>query len=118
MKFIPCIVETFHTEAEDYWEISVPCEHASDAALEFSAMHLGLADRIVFSDGQTSFTIRPDSVTLSQRTVSVDKIWLECIWRLFLNTHRTGWTNTAHIDQDFRDKTCELCITISVAPPA
>ena len=112
MKYIPSIIETFHDRGEDYWQISVSAEYTAEAALEFSAMHLGRADAVVFRDVKTTFTIRPDSATLGQRTVSVDKTWLEAVWCLFLDTHRNGWTNTAHIDQDFRDKNGNLCITI------
>ena len=118
MRFIPCIIEMVRTEAEDFWEISVPCEYASDAALELAALYLGRTEKIVFSDTNKCLTIRSDSVTLCQRIVTVDKDWLEAVWCLFLDVHRHGWTNTAHIEQDFSVKDRNLCIVIRLAPPA
>ena len=50
MKYIPCSIDTIRTTAEDFWEISVPCEYASEAALEFAALHLSRTEKIVFSD--------------------------------------------------------------------
>ena len=114
MKYIPCSIDTIRTTAEDFWEISVPCEYASEAALEFAALHLSRRSKIVFSDKTNCFTIFSDSVTLGQRTVSVGQCWLEAVWCLFLDTHRNGWSHTAHIDQDFSDQSGNLTITIRV----
>ena len=118
MKYIPCTIESYSDRSEAGWYIAVPADHAADAALEFSALHLGRSDRIVFADKDQRFTIRRNSVTLGQRTIAVDANWLEAVWCLFLDTHRNGWSDTAHIDQDFCDKNGSLCITIRLAPPA
>ena len=112
MKYIPCSIDILHTIAEDYWEISVPCEYASEAALEFAALHLGRAEKILFSNKTNFFTITSDSVALRQRTISADPSWLEAVWCLFLDTHRNGWSDKAHIDQDFSDASGILSITI------
>ena len=117
MRVIPCVMEVIQTEAEDFWEITVPGEYASEAALEFAALNLGRAEKIVFADKTECFTVHSDSVTLGKRTVAVDKDWLESVWCLFLDTHRSGWVSTAHIDQDFSDKNGDLCITIRLAAP-
>lgn len=118
MKYIPCSIDTIRTTAEDFWEISVPCEYASEAALEFAALHLSRTEKIVFSDKTNYFTIFSDAVMLGQRTVSVDQCWLDAVWCLFLDTHRNGWSHTAHIDQDFSGKNKDLCITIRLTPPS
>ena len=118
MKYIPCSIDTIRTTAEDFWEISVPCEYASEAALEFAALHLSRTEKIVFSDKTNCFTIFSDAVMLGQRTVSVDQCWLDAVWCLFLDTHRNGWSHTAHIDQDFSSKIKDLCITIRLTPPS
>ena len=117
MNFIPCTIETIRAEGEDCWEISVPSVYASEAALEFAALHLNRREKIVFSDKTNCFTIFSDAVTLGNRTVSVEQCWLDAVWCLFLDTHRNGWSHTAHIDQDFSDKSKELCITIRLTPP-
>ena len=118
MKYIPCSIDTIRTTAEDFWEISVPCEYASEAALEFAALHLSRTEKIVFSDKTNCFTIFSDAVMLGHRTVSVDQCWLDAVWCLFLDTHRNGWSHTAHIDQDFSSKIKDLCITIRLTPPS
>lgn len=118
MKYIPCSIDTIRTTAEDFWEISVPCEYASEASLEFAALHLSRTEKIVFSDKTNCFTIFSDAVMLGQRTVSVDQCWLDAVWCLFLDTHRNGWSHTAHIDQDFSGKIKDLCITIRLTPPS
>ena len=118
MNFIPCTIETIRAEDEDCWEISVPCEYTSEAALEFAALHLNRTEKIVFSDKTNCFTIFSDSVTLGNRTVSVAQCWRDAVWCLFLDTHRNGWSHTAHIDQDFSSKIKDLCITIRLTPPS
>ena len=55
MKYIPCAIETIHTTTEDYWEISVPCEYAAEAALEFASLHLSRTERIIFFDKTDHF---------------------------------------------------------------
>lgn len=117
MKFIPCTIETFHDHNEECWVISVSAEYAAEAALEFAAMHLGRADRVVFSDKTKRFTIHPDSASLEQRAIPINQNWLEAVWCLLLDTHRNGWIDTAHIDQDFYDKNGSLCITIALTLP-
>ena len=112
MKYIPCSIDTIHTTAEDFWEISVPSVYASEAALEFAALHLRRTKKIVFSDKTNCFTIFSDAVALGNRTVSVGQCWLDAVWCLFLDTHRNGWSHTAHIDQDFSDRSGNLTITI------
>ena len=112
MEYIPCSIDTIHTSAEDFWEISVPSVYASEAALKFAALHLSRRSKIVFSDKTNCFTIFSDSVMLDQRTVSVGQCWLDAVWCLFLDTHRNGWSHTAHIDQDFSDHSGNLTITI------
>ena len=114
MKYIPCIIETLHTDTENYWHITVSAKYCADAAVDFSALHLGRSEQMVFADKDQRFTICPNSVTLGQRTVAVDESWLEAVWCLFLDTYRNGWTNTAHIDQDFSDRNGDLCITIAI----
>lgn len=114
MKNIPCTIQTISCRGEDCWEISVPCDYASEAALEFAALHLGRAEKIVFSDKTDLFTIRADAVSLGLRTISVTPCWLEAVWCLFLDIHRNGWSDTAHIDQDFSDRNGNLSITVSM----
>lgn len=117
MKSIPCTIETFHGRSDDCWVISVSAEHAAEAALEFASMHLGRSDKVVFSDKTKRFTIRPDSATLEQRTITVNTTWSESVWCLFLDAYQNGWTNTAHLDQDFHDRNGSLCITIELTYP-
>ena len=60
MNFIPCTIETIRAEGEDCWEISIPSVYASEAALEFAALHLNRREKIVFSDKTNCFTIFSD----------------------------------------------------------
>ena len=113
MKTIPCTIELIFSPTETYWYISVPAEAAPEAALMFAALHLGRAEKFVFRDKARQFVITHGFAAIGDQTVSVTQTWLDALWCLFMDTHLNGWTNTAHLDQDFGN----VSITVAILPP-
>ena len=113
MKAIPCTIEVSTAEAEAYWHIAVPADATPEAALMFAALYLGRVEKIRFQDGMRQFIIRSQSAAMSEQTVTIDKTWLDALWCLFMDAHLNGWTDIAHLDQDFGN----ISITVAILPP-
>ena len=115
MRYIPCSIDLIHTPQEDGWIISVPQESAADAALDFAALHLGHTQKIIFSDGVKHLIICPEAIIFEEHTIPVDAVWIDAIWSLFLDCHRNGWSDTAHIDQEFFSDGKPVLLTMEIA---
>ena len=117
MKSISCTIEVSTAATEAYWYIAVPTEAAPEAALMFAAMNLGRVKRILFQDGKRQLALHSKSATIGEQTVTINKTWLDALWCLFIDTHLNGWTNTAHIDQDFDTPNGSVSVTFAIQQP-
>ena len=118
MKTLPCTIDILTDNTEICWLIRLSSADASDAALLFSALHLGMIPEVRFRDShvQENFLIRMDAAVLDDLSISIPTTWTEALLHLFLNTALNGWTDTAHLDKTFHCANKDITITITITP--
>ena len=114
---IDCVIETMASPAEDAWIITIDHAAVSDAIILLTALRLDRISQIHLKDRRQTAVIRPDSLTLADTAVPITAIWLDAVCAMLVNIHLNGWTNTAHLDQDFTAPGGEICVCVTVAPP-
>ena len=119
MQTIPCTLEILSNHSEVCWMLSISVADVEKTALHFIGLEQGILPKIVFCDhlSKQTLTVCSDSVTVGNRSVSTDKIWLDALCHLLLNTYFNGWTDTAHLDAEFSDQHGSVCLTISIEIP-
>ena len=116
MRTIGCEIQTLSAQNEEAWIISIDSQNVEKTALMFSALFLECVPKIVFQDccSNRSFVLQKDSAMFGNRHVLVGECWIKALWRLLLDTHLNGWTDTAHIDQDFDTLHGSISITFAI----
>ena len=113
---ISCNIEILSDPGETAWILSIPAGSAQDAVLLLSGLLYGKVNRIQFADrSRTAVLSGSDgyALTLDGRQIAVTKVWLETLLGMLLEVCLQGWTDTAHLDQDFHN----VSVTIAVLPP-
>ena len=110
---IPCTIEILRNQAETAWLFTIPMEKVPDTIVLLTALQYGKLTQIKFT-GQHTAALSARTLTLDGATVVVTDRWVEAVTGMFLDCLFQGWTQTAHLDQDF-DNTA---VCISIAPPA
>lgn len=114
-QYISCNMETLSVPGETAWIISIPAESAPDAALLLAALLYGKVHRVKFTDKACAATLSAADyvLCLNGEQIRVTGVWLEGVVGMLLDVCLHGWTDTAHLDQDFG----EISITVAVLPP-
>ena len=113
---ISCNIEILSDPGETAWILSIPAGSSQDAVLLLSGLLYGKVNRIQFADrSRTAVLSGSDgyALTLDGRQIAVTKVWLEPVLGMLLEVCLQGWTDTAHLDQDFHN----VSVTIAVLPP-
>ena len=114
---IPCQIERLSYLSETAWMISIPANAVPNAALLLSALLYKKANRVKFADKFYTVSICNTSggysLNLNDQQIAVTADWIEAVLGILLDVCLSGWSNTAHLDQDFEN----VCVTVAVLPP-
>ena len=113
---ISCNIEILSVSEDTAWILSIPTESTQDTVLLLSGLLYGKVNRIQFADrSRTAVLSASDgyALALEGRQIAVTKVWLETVLGMLLEVCLQGWTDTAHLDQDFHN----VSVTIAVLPP-
>ena len=115
--YIFCNIETLSLPGETAWVISIPGEAVSDAALRLSGLRYGKVNRLKFQDkshiAMLSTGIHGYDLHLDGAQIPVTEVWVEAVLGMLLDVYLQGWSETAHLDQDFGN----VGVTVAVLPP-
>ena len=114
---IPCTIETIASPTEEAWIIAIDHTTVPDAIILLTALRLGKVSQIKLTDRSQTALLRPDSLILADSAVPISAVWLDAVCAMLVNIHLKGWSNTAHLDQDFSTPDGEICICFAVTPP-
>ena len=116
-RAIDCKIVYLHAPGEDAWIVSIPTETAPDAVILLTAMLQGRLPQVKFSDQENNALICGASagytLAIADAQIAVAEVWLEAVLGMLLDVCLEGWTNTAHLDQDFGN----ICVSVAVLPP-
>ena len=116
MKQFFCNIESVSFPDEAAWIISVPTEAVADAALLLSGLLYGKLSRVKFTDKTHAAVLSVADgyvLNLDGAQIATTKSWMEAVLGMLLDVCLHGWTDTAHLDQDFEKTT----VTVAVLPP-
>jgi len=114
--YVSCNIEALYFPGETAWILSVPTEAVTDAALLLSGLIYGKLDRVTFTSQSCNAMLSAADgyvLNLDGKTITATKIWLEAVLGMLLDVCLNGWTDTAHLDQDFDN----ISVTVAVLPP-
>ena len=113
---ISCNIEVLSVPGEAALVISIPAEAVPDAVVLLTAMLYGKYNRINFADKSCTAALSASdgyALNLEDKQIAVTKVWVEAFLGMLLDVCLHGWSDTAHLDQDFEN----LSVAVAVLPP-
>ena len=113
---ISCNIEVLSVPGEAALVISIPAEAVPDAVVLLTAMLYGKYNRINFADKSRTAALSASdgyALNLEDKQIAVTKVWVEAFLGMLLDVCLHGWSDTAHLDQDFEN----LSVAVAVLPP-
>ncbi len=117
-----CKIEKLETLGEAAWILSIPAGNVDKLIIQLTAYKFGKQHKISFSDPQTGISITlkrtstQSALEIGGASIPANEIWLDAVTAMLLDVHLNGWSDTAHLDQDFttsRDM-LSLCVNVTL----
>ncbi len=116
-RSVDCKIESLSSPGETAWLISLPEKAAQEAALLLAILNQGKIPQVKFADKSRSAVIcaTQDGYTLMLKNaqIAVTQTWVEALMGMLMDVYLNGWSDTAHLDQDFE----KTSVTVTVLPP-
>lgn len=114
---VACNIEHIQASGEEVWILSISSDHVADAAMMLSGLFLGKVERIKFADKTCSVSVHKTpagyQLNLGGAQIAVTKIWLKAVLAMLVDSYLNGWSDTAHLDQQFDG----VSVTAAILPP-
>lgn len=126
---IPTKIDVIQTKSETVCVLSISQENAANVSIMLNAFRLELIERLAFSDGAYKVVIQHHDnsnrkkksntcvLSILDTLVDVSYEWIDVLTQMFLNVVLNGWSDVAHIDQDFASSDRDISISINIVYP-
>lgn len=116
-KSIDCTIDRMASSDEEAWVLSLPLASVPETIILLASLIHGKLPKVKFADKTLSAAIwiAPSgyALTLDNSRIAVSKVWVEAVLGMLLDVCLNGWSDIAHLDQDFENKS----VTVLVLPP-
>lgn len=124
-----CHIDLLADASEEAWFVSMDVEDVAMAVTYLCALRLGKVHTLYLLDAKTrkdaskQLQIHRDSeanvyaITYNHATISATNEWLDSVSSMLIEVFLNGWSQVAHIDQEFTCAENRVMLCIAVSPP-